>query len=192
MLSFKKLTKPKNLLITGAAIILAASLGWYGVTPKTNLVETDSLSSSPDYFITKVKVKEFGEDGALVEIMDAEQTLHYIANSRTLLESPNVERYSKSGHWSAKADKGVIEDGSNDILLTENARATKKYLHSEDIKLSADNIHYLDNDKSLTSHGNATLISTQGETSAGEITTYINSEEVVMTGSVRGKYETVH
>ena len=192
MLSLKTLTKPKSLLIIGATLIVIASLGWYGATPIQNLVQTDSLSSSPDYFITKVKVKEFDADGLLIETLDAEQTLHYIAKSRTLLETPHVERYSKSGHWSAKADKGVIEDGSNDILLTENARATKKYLQSEDIKLSADNIHYLDKDQSLTSYGNATLISTQGETSAGEIKTYINSEEVVMTGSVRGKYETIH
>lgn len=192
MPSLKKVTQPKSLLIIGAAILIAAALGWYGTGPKAYLVETDSLSSSPDYFITKVKVKEFDNDGTLIEKLDAEQTLHYIAKSRTLLENPSVERYSKSGHWNAKADKGVIEDGSNDILLTQNARATKKYLQSEDIKLSADNIHYLDNDKSLTSYGNATLLSTQGETSAGEITTYINSEEVVMTGSVRGKYETIH
>ncbi|RBP80585.1 LPS export ABC transporter periplasmic protein LptC [Marinomonas rhizomae] len=192
MLSFNKLTQPKSLLLIGAALIISAFLGWYGVTPTTNLVETDSLSSSPDYFITKVKVKEFDIDGRLIEELDADQTLHYTAKSKTLLESPNMERYSKSGHWSAKADKGVIDDGSNDILLTENARATKKYLQSEDIKLSADNIHYLDQNKSLTSYGNATLTSTQGETSAGKITTYINSEEVVMTGSVRGKYETIH
>ncbi|SHF61068.1 lipopolysaccharide export system protein LptC [Marinomonas polaris DSM 16579] len=192
MLSLKTLTKPKSLLIIGATLIVVASLGWYGAAPIQNLVQTDSLSSSPDYFITNVKVKEFDADGLLIETLDAEQTLHYIAKSTTLLQTPNVERYSKSGHWSAKADKGVIEDGSNDILLTENARATKKYLQSEDIKLSADNIHYLDKDQSLTSYGNATLISTQGETSAGTITTYINSEEVVMTGSVRGKYETIH
>jgi lipopolysaccharide export system protein LptC len=192
MLSFKQLIKPKNLSIIGAALLLVVSLGWYGTSPMQNLVQTESLSSSPDYFITKVKVKEFDTNGTLIETLDAEQTLHYIAKSKTLLETPSVERYSKSGHWSAKADKGVIEDGSNDILLTENARATKKYLQSEDIKLSADNIHYLDKDQSLTSYGNATLISTQGETSAGIITTYINSEEVVMTGSVRGKYETIH
>lgn len=192
MLALKKLTQPKSLLIIGAAILIAAALGWYGTVPKAYLVETDSLSSSPDYFITKVKVKEFDADGSLAETLDAEQTLHYIAKSTTLLESPKVERYSKSGYWSAKADKGVIEDGSNDILLTENARATKKYLQSEDVKLKADNIHYLDSNKSLTSYGNATLTSTQGETSAGIITTYINSEEVEMTGSVRGKYETTH
>ena len=188
----KKLAQPKNLLIIGATVIAAALLGWYGTKPKTNLVETDSLSSSPDYFITKVKVKEFDSNGTLIEKLDAEQTLHYIAESKTLLETPKIERYSNSGHWSATAVKGVIEDGSDDILLTEDVRATKKYLQSEDIKLTADNIHYLDKDKSLTSYGNAKLFSSQGETSAGKITTYINSEEVVMTGSVRGKYETIH
>ncbi|WP_421853020.1 LPS export ABC transporter periplasmic protein LptC [Marinomonas sp.] len=189
---FEKFTKPKNLIITGVALILAASLGWYGVMPKPNLVETDSLSSSPDYFITKVKVKEFDIDGTLIETLDAEKTLHYITKSRTLLEKPYIERQSKSGHWSAKADKGVIEDGSNDILLTVDAEATKRYLQSEDIKLSADSIHYLDKDQSLTSYGNPILVSSQGETSADKITTFINSEEVVMTGSVRGKYETIH
>ncbi|WP_111638982.1 LPS export ABC transporter periplasmic protein LptC [Marinomonas shanghaiensis] len=186
-----KLITAKNLFLSGATLILFALTFWYGTIPTRNLVETDSLSSSPDYFITDVKVREFDSSGQLIETLDAEQTLHYIAKSRTLLEKPSIERQSTSGSWSAKAEKGVIEDGSSDILLTENARATKKYLQSEDIQLSADNVHYLDKDQSLTSYGNATLISPQGNTTASEITTYINSEEVVMTGSVRGQYETV-
>ena len=190
MLFLTKFISARNLFLSGAALILFALTFWYGTMPTQNLVETDSLRSSPDYFITDVKVREFDSKGNLIETLDAEQTLHYIAKSRTLLEKPSIERQSASGSWSAKAEKGVIEDGSNDILLTDNARATKKYLQSEDIKLSADNVHYLDKDQSLTSYGNATLISSQGDTSAGEITTYINSEEVVMTGSVRGKYET--
>lgn len=192
MRSLTKLITVKNLSLSGAAIILAVLVLWYETTPKQNLVKTDVLSSSPDYFITTVKVRVFDEKGALIETLDAEQTLHYIAQSKTLLEKPSVERQSESGYWNAKAEKGVIEDGSNDILLTENAQATKKYLQSEDIRLTADNVHYLDKDQSLTSYGNARLISPQGETSAGKIITYINSEEVVMTGSVRGKYETVH
>ncbi|GAA0220830.1 LPS export ABC transporter periplasmic protein LptC [Marinomonas primoryensis] len=192
MQMLKKMVRFNSLLFIGAALVLVASLFWYGATPKQNLVEANSLSSSPDYFITQVKVKEFDINGMLVETLNAQQTLHYITKSKTLLEFPSVERHSISGSWSAKADKGVIDDGSNDILLTNNARATKKYLQSDDIKLTADSVHYLDKDQSLTSQGNATLISVQGETSASTITTYINSEEVFMTGSVRGKYETIH
>ena len=189
---FKKLITLKNVFAIGAALALAASVFWYGATPKQSLVEANSLSSSPDYFITQVNVKEFDINGMLIETLDAQQTLHYISKSTTLLAFPNIERHSISGSWSAKADKGVIDDGSNDILLTNNARAIKKYLQSEDIKLTADSVHYVDKDQSLTSDGDATLISTQGETSASTITTYINSEEVIMTGSVRGTYETIH
>ena len=176
----------------GAGLTVAMLLFWYGATPKQNLVLTDSLSSSPDYFITDVRVKEFDKDGLLIETLNAVQTLHYTTTSKTLLENPTIERFSKTGSWNAKSEKGVIDDGSNDILLTKNAKATKKYLQSEDIKLIADNIHYLDKDQSLISYGNPILISSQGETSANKIITYINSEEVIMTGSVRGKYETAH
>lgn len=171
---------------------LAALSFWYGASPSKNLVPTKSLSSSPDYFITKLNAKEFNTHGLLIETLNAEKTLHYVNQSKTLLEKPNINRQSKTGSWSAKADKGVIEDGSNDILLTKNARAIKKYLTSEDITLSADNVHYLDKDQSLTSSGDAMLFSIQGKTSANTITTFINSEEVVMTGSVRGKYETAY
>lgn len=187
-----KLLKPKNILLVGIVVVMAASISWYSTTPTANLVQADSLRGSPDYFITKVKVKEFDQNGTLLETLNAEQTLHYDSRAQTLLEQPSVERYSKLGQWNAKADKGVIEDGSNDILLTDNVRATKKYQQSEDINLSSDNMHYVDKNKSLTSYGAATLISTQGKTSANKITTYINSEEVVMTGSVRGNYETTH
>lgn len=193
MLPINKTLVLKTLPFIIALFVLATFSFWYGTTVATkNLVSTKSLSSSPDYFITKLNVKEFNLDGLLIETLSAEQTLHYINQSKTLLENPNVSRQSQSGSWSAKADKGVIEDGSNDILLTENARAVKKYLTSDDITLSADSVHYLDKDQSLTSSGNAILFSTQGETSANTITTFINSEEVVMTGSVRGKYETAH
>jgi lipopolysaccharide export system protein LptC len=192
MLPANKILTFKILPLIVVLFILVALSFWYGVTPSKNLVSATSLSSSPDYFITKLNVKKFNADGLLIEILNAEQTLHYVNQSKTLLENPNINRQSKSGSWSAKADKGVIEDGSNDILLTENARAIKKYLGSEDITLNADNVHYLDKDQSLTSSGNAILFSTQGKTSANTITTFINSEEVVMTGSVRGKYETAH
>ena len=181
----------KTVLIGLAAVTLFIMVFWYASKPTQNLVQTDVLSSSPDYFITKISVKAFNDKGLLIEQLSADQAFHYIDKSETLLESPNVERRSDSGSWNAKADKGVIHDGSNDILLTENAKATKKYLQSEDITLTADSVHYLDKNQSLTSSGNATLFSTQGETSASKITTYINTEEVLMAGSVRGKYETV-
>ncbi|MBR7887969.1 LPS export ABC transporter periplasmic protein LptC [Marinomonas sp. A79] len=178
-----------GLIIMGLGV--ASSAFWFGATTKESLVQDNSLSSSPDYFITKVAVKKFDDTGALVETLHAEQTLHYIARSTTLLENPSVERRNVSGKWTAKADKGVIEDGSDDILLTDNATATKQYLDAEDIQLMADNVHYLDNDQTLTSYGNATLLSTQGKTSAETITTFVHSEEVIMTGSVRGLYESI-
>ena len=184
-------TTLKTLTLIVVIISLITAYFWYGTPPKQNLVEEESLSSAPNYFITQVHVKEYNSNGVLIETLNAEQTLHYSDGSKTLLQRPSVERKSESGSWSAKSDKGVIHDGSNDILLTNNASATKKYLQSDDITLNADSIHYLDKDKSLTSQGNPALLSPQGETSADTITTYINSEEVVMTGSVRGKYETL-
>ena len=192
MLFFKKIFALKALPFIFTLFIIVVFLFWYGATPIKNLVPTNSLSSSPDYFITQLNVKEFDSNGALIETLNAEQTLHYIDQSKTILESPTINRQLKSGSWSAEADKGVIKDGSNDILLTENARATKKHLESGDITFSADSVHYLDKHQSLTSSGNATLISTQGKTTASTIITFINSEKVVMTGSVRGKYETAH
>ncbi|ETX11788.1 hypothetical protein MUS1_07535 [Marinomonas ushuaiensis DSM 15871] len=192
MLNVNKLLSLKSLTIYTVILALVIFTFWYGVAPTQNLVRTESLSTAPDYFITKVTVKEFDNNGFLIETINADQTLHYISQSKTLLEKPDVKRLSKSGSWSAKADKGVIEDGSNDILLTENASAKKTYLTSEDIYLNADSVHYLDKDQSLTSRDNAILFSTQGKTSADTITTFINSEEVIMTGSVRGKYETAH
>ncbi|MCB5160564.1 LPS export ABC transporter periplasmic protein LptC [Marinomonas algarum] len=171
--------------------VVVSSAFWFGANTTTNLVPTSVLSTSPDYFITQVTVKKFDQEGALVETLNAEQTLHYIAEAKTILEKPSVERRIEAGKWQAQADKGLIEDGSNDILLTENATATKQHLGSDDIRLVADNVHYLDKDQTLTSYGNAALLSTQGETSAEEITTYLHSEEVLMTGSVRGKYETI-
>jgi lipopolysaccharide export system protein LptC len=191
MPKLEKFSSKKILAFTILLAVLLAASFWYGTTPKKNLVQVESLSSIPDYFVTQVNVKEFNSDGVLIEVLNATQTLHYVSESKTIIEYPSVERKSESGSWSAKADKGVIHDGSNDILLTENASATKSYLQSEDITLSANSIHYLDKDQSLTSQGNPMLFSTQGETSADKITTYINSEEVIMTGSVRGQYETL-
>ncbi|RBO82552.1 LPS export ABC transporter periplasmic protein LptC [Marinomonas aquiplantarum] len=179
-------------VLMAAFAVIALALFWYQAAPKVNLLSTDSLSSTPDYFITEVTAQRFDPQGKLIETIHAEQTLHYIQAAKTLLEQPNVDRYSTSGSWHAEARQGAIEDGSNDILLTDNVTAVKKYQGSEDVLLNADTIHYLDQDKSLTSQGNATLTSNQGKTSAGTITTYINSEEVIMTGSVRGNYETIH
>ncbi|MCV2403059.1 LPS export ABC transporter periplasmic protein LptC [Marinomonas sp. C2222] len=158
----------------------------------SNLVETTALSSSPDYFITDISVKTYDSDGKLVESINALQASHFIRDSKTLLDSPNVSHYSTTGSWSASADTGVLHDGNNDILLMDNVFAKKSYPSAEDITLKADEVHYLDEEQSLTSQGNAKLISTQGETSAKKITSYINSDKVIMTELVRGYYEASH
>ena len=184
----KGVTSKQTLLI---AAVLVAILLVFGVNTaqQDNLVASESLKSSPDYFITQVKIKEFDRNGQLIEILNAEQTLHYVKDKTTLLEQPYVERHAELGSWHAKSDKGSIEDGSRDILLTQNARATKKHQNAADITLASDTIHYLDEDESLTSYGHAKLYSTQGTTTADTIFAYINSEKVVMTRSVRGHYE---
>lgn len=174
----------------GVIIIALFALFWANSSPKKNLVTADDLSSTPDYFITKINAKEFDQNGNLIETLTAKKGLHYTQEARTLLETPEVKRTDSTGKWEATGKKGIVDDGSRDILLTNNATAVKHYLESPDITLNADNIHYLDKDQTLTSTGNAELHSTQGETSADTIVTYINSEQVEMTGSVRGKYET--
>ncbi|MEL0635744.1 MULTISPECIES: LPS export ABC transporter periplasmic protein LptC [Marinomonas] len=179
--------------VLGVIVIALASGVFFADTPLTkNLVATQKLSSTPDYFITNIKAKEYDQNGALQETLTATQALHYNQESRTLLDNPTIQRHDSAGAWNAKGKKGVIEDGSHDILLTDDAVAVKQFSDSPDITLNADSIHYLDDKQSLTSSGNATLYSTQGKTTAKTITTYINSEEVVMTGSVRGQYETTH
>lgn len=187
----KKIFTVKAVFLLGVFSLLISSAFWFGASPKQNLVATASFDTSPDYFVTQVKITAYNTEGELVETLNAKQTLHYVAQSRTLLETPNIERFFANGYWNAKADKGIIDDGSSDILLTKNAQAVKKYRLSENIQLIADNVHYLEQDQSLTSYGNAILVSTQGETSADKITTYIHSKEVLMAGSVRGKYETI-
>ncbi len=179
----------KYLLLTIAAVAVGGFLWGLKTVSQGNLVASESLKTSPDYFITKVRIKEFDRTGHLIETLNAEQTLHYVKDKKTLLEQPFIERQAELGSWHAKADKGSIEDGSRDILLTENANATKKHINSADITLSSDTIHYLDEDESLTSYGHAKLYSTQGTTTAETIIAYINSEKVVMTRSVRGHYE---
>ncbi|MEL0623138.1 LPS export ABC transporter periplasmic protein LptC [Marinomonas arenicola] len=182
----------KNILI-GAAVIALVCGVFFTDTPLTrSLVPTEKLSSTPDYFITNINAKEYDETGMLQETLTATQALHYSQNSRTLLDNPTVRRHQTAGLWHAKGKKGIIEDGSHDILLTDDAVAVKQSVDSPDVILNADNIHYLDSNQSLTSSGHATLHSTQGKTTAKTIVTYINSEEVVMTGSVRGQYETTH
>ncbi|REG81770.1 LPS export ABC transporter periplasmic protein LptC [Marinomonas pollencensis] len=182
----------KNILIGASVIALACGI-FFADNPLTqSLVPTEKLSSTPDYFITNINAKEFAENGMIQETLTATQALHYSQESRTLLDNPKVKRHEAAGSWHANGKKGIIEDGSHDILLTDDAVAVKQAIGSPDIILNADNIHYLDSNQSLTSSGNAVLHSTQGKTTATTIVTYINSEEVVMTGSVRGQYETTH
>ncbi|WP_460750145.1 LPS export ABC transporter periplasmic protein LptC [Marinomonas epiphytica] len=179
----------KKWFLFGALVGAAGLLFIVGKGPQSNLVTTESLSSSPDYFITQVRVKEFDPSGKLIETLEAAKTLHYLAAKKTLLEFPFVERHADTSSWSAESLQGVIEDGSKDILLTQDAKALKRQVGAADITLSADTVHYLDKDQSLSSYGNAKLYSTQGITSASKITAFINSGEVIMTKPVRGHYE---
>ena len=184
--------KAKNLIISGAVIFIALGFFFAGTSSLPNLVETDKVRTMPDYIITNINAKKYDESGALRDTFTATYALHDNLSAQTLLDNPKVKRHELEGTWHATAKKGIIEDGSHDILLTGNAVAAKQFSDSPDIILNADSIHYLDSNQSLTSSGHASLYSTQGKTTAKVITTYINSEKVVITDSVRGQYETTH
>ncbi len=174
----------------GGIVIALSTFFRENLMPQENLVTTTNINITPDYFIINLDAKEFDVTGSLIESLSAKKGLHYTKEARTLLTLPQVRKNEKTGEWEAKGKKGIIEDGSHDILIIGEATAVKHYKTSPNITLHADNMHYLDNDKTLTSTGNAKLHSTQGKTSANTIITYTNSKQVKMTGSVKGKYET--
>lgn len=190
MLNIKR--QPKILIAVCLTLIMTSFVFLRDTATVNRIVESDLLNDAPDYFINEVYIMTFNKDGVLSETLKAEQTRHYRTQSKTLLVQPAVERFTATGNWAAEANTGIIEEGSKDILLTGEARATKWLRKSNKIELLSDSVHYLEQDMSLTSLGNPTLLSPQGQTTAKKIVTYIDSEKVFMTNSVRGIYETAN
>lgn len=190
MLNIKR--QPKILIAVCLTLIMTSFVFLRDTATVNRIVESDLLNDAPDYFINEVYIMTFNKDGVLSETLKAEQTRHYRTQSKTLLVQPAVERFTATGNWAAEANTGIIEEGSKDILLIGEARATKWLRKSNKIELLSDSVHYLEQDMSLTSLGNPTLLSPQGQTTATKIVTYIDSEKVFMTNSVRGIYETAN
>lgn len=179
-----------QILSVGSALVIVFVLFfWLGVSPKQNLLQLDSLKDTPDYFLTNVEVKSFDDQGEMFETIIADQVKHYNRSSRSLLINPKIDKANNDVLWKAEGDSGVVEDGSRDIMLTGNSKVTKNPGKPEEIQLTADKINYRDIDQILISHGNALLHSPQGRTQAEEIVARIHSEQVEMTGAVRGLYE---
>lgn len=175
--------------LSTAIILIIVSAVFWGYSPSLSLIQEASLSSSPDYFLIDVDIKDHDQTGKIIETIHAKEIKHYNLSSESILSYPKIQRDDGASRWQASGDSGIIMDSSRDITLTDNSEVIRNIDTPEQIRLQANIIHYNDALQTLDATGEALLQSRQGLTQATNITANIKSEQVRLNGQVRGHYE---
>ena len=175
-------------LIFGTLIVFGFTF-WVGLTPKQTLVKKSILESAPDYFLEEVEAKTFDINGRLVEKIVAEEIKHFPLSGESRLKKPTITKIQTDNQWTALSDTGLMKDAERDIIFNGSAKIINQSEQKTTTTITSDTMIYADKDGSLTSIGNATVISEQGNVKADTITAFSHSSKVTMQGSVRGSYE---
>lgn len=172
--------------------LLVSTTFWFGVTPKTSLVETDELTATPDFFLQGVTISQYDAKGLLVEQMQAQELKHYNATRVTQLVEPKVSYYQQSNTLEVSSTSGKIMDESNNMTLLNNVNVIKNKDSNAPIALLADQIDYIHAQKELIASGDVSVTSIGSKISADKVTLLIESNTLNIEGSVRGIHETDH
>ncbi|EAQ65373.1 hypothetical protein MED121_21917 [Marinomonas sp. MED121] len=175
-------------IILGIMLVFGFTF-WFGLTPTQNLVQKSILETAPDYFIENVNTKTFDINGALIETLDAKEIKHFPAPGETRMIEPVISKTLNSDTWIAAGNTGLMKDLNKDIIFTGNAKIIHLPETQAETTITSNTIIYTDQDQSLTSFGNAKVVSPQGTVNAETITAFSKSNQVTMQGSVRGSYE---
>ena len=170
--------------------LLASATFWFGVTPKTSLVGTDSLSSTPNFFVQGITVSQYNEKGELAEQIKAKEYKHYENRSIALLTFPEITKSQSGNTWQISAKKGSITNENNNLTFEGKVQAIKNKGLDNEITLSADKMEYFDKHKTLIGLGNTSIVSARETIQADKITLFINTNILNIEGSVRGTYDT--
>lgn len=171
-----------------AAIILASATFWFGVKTKNTLVETDSLSSTPDFFAQGIAILQYDKTGNLTQELHAKELKHNQTTKQTKLVAPLLIQYQDNNSWHIGSNFGDITK-ETDILLSGNVTATKDEGTDKAVTLLADKMLLNSTKNIIKGTGNITINSAQTNIQADSITLLINSNEINLEGSVRGTHE---
>lgn len=171
-------------------LLLATTSFWLGVTPKSNLVEVSNLSSIPDFFLEGVHITQFDSKGEKTQQTQAKELKHYNSIRDTVLVAPIITDYQNNDIWVVSAQNGIIKNTTNDIILSDTARAVKNPDTKQETIFSADTFRYLNQDNILIGEGNISINSAKEHIQADTITAFLDSNTLEIKGSVRGTYET--
>ncbi|TBR44786.1 LPS export ABC transporter periplasmic protein LptC [Marinomonas agarivorans] len=172
-----------------AVVILVSTTFWFGVTPKSTLVEASNLSSTPDFFAQGITILQYNRVGELTQEVHAEELKQNQTAQTTTLSQPLLIQYQDNTSWHISARSGDIVSKSNNIILSGDVTAIKDQGSDTSVTLFADKIQYENKKNLLTGTGNIAIHSASSNIKADKITLFIDTNQLSLEGSVRGTHE---
>jgi len=85
--------------------------------------------SSADYFISQVSIKQFDQQGLLINQLNAEKLEHFKNSRLSLLVAPQIlVKNSPQANWSITAKNGQLDHYSNQFVLTDRVTIEQSFL----------------------------------------------------------------
>lgn len=182
-----KYKKPRKLKIALLAVmglalitVVAVYIGYRQVVSTPELL-IDTLKSGADMSIGKIH-QTSTRDGRLEWSLDA-SSAHYIQDKKAVIfKDISVIFYLKDNQKVfLKADEGTLNTDSNDIEVAGNV-----VIQNQDYKMATEKLNYHHEERLIVSKNRINISGTAGKIAANALEFDLNTNNVELTGDVRG------
>ena len=111
----------RYVLVPLLSIIIVLNLYQDEEAPDDRLTVPVNTNEAPDYYMERLNIKLFDEQGALQAEIKSPALSHYASQRQAEMDSPAITLYASQDHiWQIDSQKGRIIDDTQDIALEES------------------------------------------------------------------------
>ncbi|TQV89789.1 LPS export ABC transporter periplasmic protein LptC [Aliikangiella coralliicola] len=111
-------------IISSIAVVLLTTSYWRSDQPADSIVE--KKPSSADYFFKQVSLKNYDENGKLINQVDAKKVEHFLLDNVSVFEAPKIKTLGvKDSDWLIQAKQGKLTHQTNQLDLINKVELTQ-------------------------------------------------------------------
>lgn len=183
-------TKSATLLLI--VVLGLAGSGWYFASPKPVFrLDANTLSASTDTIVRNLKVRQFGTDGHLINLLHTPLMHHIPLNNTHKLQSPHIViKEPNQAPVEIHANEAVALYGGQQITFNQEVVIhQKKADNTVESTLRTESMTYFPKTKFATTDKEATFERPGSVISSTGMNAYLAEKRVTLLNNARGTYE---
>jgi lipopolysaccharide export system protein LptC len=183
-------TKSASLLLM--LVLGLAGAGWYFASPKPMFrLDANTLSTSTDTIVHNLKVRQFGTDGHLINLLHTPLLHHIPLNNTHKLQSPHIViKEPNQAPVEIHANEALALYGGQQITLNQEVVIhQKKTDKSVESTLKTESMTYFPKTKFATTEKKTTVERPGSVISSMGMNAYLAEKRITLLNKARGTYE---